>query len=517
MYRPPLAARVPRAPLFLALLVLLSACAGRPAPEPTPETPPGPYEGFVVGDDPEEPLNRSSITTQPVNFLVTPTKGPANELVIAVNPKDPLNLVAGAKDYALGTAHPCAAAGDGATYPINVWSGVYWSRDGGRTWSDALMPGHPADAANATHPNRAWPCNSDPVVVFGEDGTAYYSGLGIRGPTAPDPAHPCLERNRSVWLMKSTDGGATWKDFSCVASTTALNAGAAGEVVDKQWFAVDGSNVYFTYMEFNPGELDLKFRRSTDGGATWGPELALIETPVSGGGPDAAVGGRQFTMPAVGPKGEVYVIWRSFGSDDGVYFTRSLDQGLTFEAPRRIASITGLPGSFGGAAYRVNSLPVLAVDRGTGPHSGHLYLVWPDYGEGDADIMISRSTDGGLTWTPANLHGNRPEADGTEQFLPWVAVAPGGDVHVAWLDTRNTHNASRLDVYHTVSRDGGDTWAPERRLNALAIETEACRHQSGANFIGDYLGLAASDLAVHPFWPDGRGGKCNGMTATLLR
>jgi hypothetical protein len=37
-----------------------------------------------------------------VNFEITTENGPANEVTIAINPKNPKNLIAGAKDYTLG-------------------------------------------------------------------------------------------------------------------------------------------------------------------------------------------------------------------------------------------------------------------------------------------------------------------------------------------------------------------------------------------------------------------------------
>lgn len=464
-------------------------------------SPPGPYLGFLP---PEGNLTDPSSVPLPVNYLVTPTRGPANELSIAVNPTDPNNLVAGGKDYFLGTDHPCDA-----NYPFNVWTGVYWSKDGGKTWLNSLMPGHPEDGANATSPNRVWPCNSDPVVVFGEDGIAYFSGLGIRGSDTPNPMHPCVLTGSGIWLMKSADGGETWTDFSCVASGASAPAGG-GVGVDKQWFAVDGSNVYFTYMAFNPTSLDLKFRRSTDRGETWGGEITLFEFP-SASDPDAAQGGRQFSTPAVDEAGNLYVTWRNFGA--GIYFTRSINNGVSFEPSRTIAPVNSIGQLFDGG-YRLSSYPVLAADPS---QTGQLYVAWADNAEGDADIVFIKSEDGGATWTtPARLNNDAP-GNGAQQFLPWITAGPTGDVHVGWLDNRSYGNATRLDFYFRTSADGGETWSPELRVNAAPIETESCHHQSGANFIGDYLGLAASEKAVHPFWPDGAAGRCNGMTATLPR
>lgn len=519
----------------LPLAALLAGCFSTDpeAPVEPPEPPTEPFRTFLaLGGDLADPV-RSLL---PVNFVATPTRGPANELTLAVNPQDPGHLVAGGKDYYLGTAHPCPARPDGTpAYPINVWNGVYWSRDAGRTWENALIPGHPGDAANASHPLRQWPCSSDPVVVFGQDGTVYYSGLGIRGDNAPDLGHPCVEGSSSIWLMKSKDGGATWGDFSCVAAGTNFPnvEGPDGldlnprRDVDKQWFAVDGESVYFTYMAFRenvgtnatgnqtgPWSIELMFRRSTDGGATWDPEYPLFQFP-SLAEPMALRDDIQFSTPQVGPTGVVYVTFRSPADGESwLYFTKSENAGTSFSTPLRAVRIVGLPPNFAEDGYRVDSYPVLAV----GPRSGTIYVVWSDYRTGDADVLLTRSLDGGDTWSqPVRVNADPSDVKGSHQFLPWIALGPQEDLHVVWMDSRDSLDPSRLDVYHRVSHDRGDTWEREQRLNERTVETEACHHQSGRNFIGDYLGLAVSHRAVHALWPDGSSGRCDAVTATLLR
>lgn len=494
-------------------LGILAGCLGDdegtiPAPEPTP--PPTPFSTFLAAGANLTGPGRPA----PVNFVATNSAGPANELSFAVNPTDPLNLIGGGKDYHLGTDHPCVTQPSGTQgYPINVWSGVYWSRDGGQTWKNALMPGHPADDANATHPNRAWSCVSDPVVVFDDTGLAYFSGLGIWGDNVPNPTHPCVQTGRSIWVMKSLDGGETWQDFECVAGST-YDPNAGGQLLDKQWFDVDGRNVYFTYVNFNPtGDFDLTFRRSRDQGQNWDPEIILLEGPTPSS-PDAPLGGRQFATPQVGPDGTIYVTWHGFGTDNGVYFTKSIDSGTTFEVPRRIFGVNDIPGQFFDGGYRTGTYPVLAVDDSSGPQSASLYVIWADGASDDADVLVARSTDNGATWNDPIMVNNVTKG---VQFMPWVATGPDGTLAVLWLDSAAYENETRLDAVLRVSLDGGVTWQPQLRVNATPIETETCHHQNGSNFIGDYLAVTLSQDAIYAFWPDGAPGRCEAMAATILR
>ncbi len=64
--------------------------------------------------------------------------------------------------------------------------------------------------------------------------------------------------NSDLKFAKSTDGGATW------STATVDSAGDVGWGIS---IAVDGSNVYISYYDSTNG--DLKFAKSTNGGATW--------------------------------------------------------------------------------------------------------------------------------------------------------------------------------------------------------------------------------------------------------
>jgi hypothetical protein len=97
----------------------ISPFGGDDKPEPEPAESPAPFTTLMEYNG-------------EVNFEATIENGPANEVTIAVNPKDPDNLIAGGKDYTLGPS------GNGYI----VWSGYYWSEDGGKTWGNGLIWGY---------------------------------------------------------------------------------------------------------------------------------------------------------------------------------------------------------------------------------------------------------------------------------------------------------------------------------------------------------------------------------------
>jgi hypothetical protein len=67
--------------------------------------------------------------------------------------------------------------------------------------------------------------------------------------------------NEDLKFAKSTDGGATWPAGNIKAVDSTGFVGAFTSI------AVSGSNVYISYWDGT--NSDLKFAKSIDGGATW--------------------------------------------------------------------------------------------------------------------------------------------------------------------------------------------------------------------------------------------------------
>src|SRR3989442_777201 len=103
------------------------------------------------GPDVDNP-GENSQTGNATNIRVNQDRSnfPHDETSIAVNPRNPKNLVAGANDYRLGY-------GD---------SGFYSSQDGGHTWYDGIAP-------IPTRPDRNVPARGgDPLILVDHNCTA---------------------------------------------------------------------------------------------------------------------------------------------------------------------------------------------------------------------------------------------------------------------------------------------------------------------------------------------------------
>jgi hypothetical protein len=344
----------------------------------------------------------------------------------------------------------------------------YISIDTGHTWTQHTQ--------SSTY--GVW---GDPVIDVDTAGNFYYFHLS-------NPASGnWIDR---IVCQKSTDIGATWSN----GSFTGLNGTKAQ---DKHWSIVDRSNnnIYLSWTQFddygsaNPNDSSLiLFSKSIDGGLSWLPPLRLNEVAGDCIDSDNTVEGATL---AVGPNGEIYVAWTG---PDGLVFDRSLDGGITWLQDDilidQLASNWdyAIPG-----ISRCNGLPVLKCDLSGGPNQGTIYVNWSDQRNGinNTDVFLSKSTDGGSTWTPAKKVNT--DNTGRHQFLTWMDIdQTNGYLHFVFYDRRNYSN-NQTDVFLAYSKDGGATFKNE-------IVSESSFTPTSGIFFGDYNNIVAHNNVIRPIW-----------------
>lgn len=102
-----------------------------------------------------------------------------------------------------------------------------------------------------------------------------------------------------------------------------------------------------------------------------------------------------------------------------------------------------------------------AVDNGTcSPYAGRCYTVWTNFsGTYIYRIMISYSTDGGITWSNATPVSPVPTSGHHHQGCD-VKVDRDGNVHVIWANcTSNGQNSTEDYLAYARSTNGGVSWA----------------------------------------------------------
>ncbi len=225
------------------------------------------------------------------------------------------------------------------------------------------------------------------------------------------------------------------------------------------------------------------FGRSTDGGATWDDR----------GGVGGVANCDHFGDPSV--------VWRD--ADDDFYYStlsgggglnvyRSTDDCMGF-------SFLSTPTSTGG-----DDKELLAVDNHPGsPFVGRLYIAWTNFAIASGGAIQVKFSDNGMNWSPAVTLDNTTFPVVAQSA--WPIVAPNGDVYVAWLHYDNFTNGP-IDIRVSRSTDGGVTFSPvaDPLTNAVSPRSSSASASCGRPALnGNIRYLAGPELAAAPSPVDG--------------
>lgn len=192
--------------------------------------------------------------------------------------------------------------------------------------------------------------------------------------------------------------------------------------------AANGSNVFAVWADVTPGNADIFFRRSTDGGVTWGQITNLSASPISSRIPQIAVSGNQ-----------IFIVWdefTDFNASHRIMLRRSTDGGATFFPPQQLSDDTSqVKNCFGNIAA-----------------SGNVVIpYWTDCSNPGVGTVFRRSTDAGITFGSPQI----PSVANTK------IVVSGNNVYIA-----------------------GSGWGPKINLNALLFIRST---NAGATFENDKI------------------------------
>lgn len=402
---------------------------------------------------------------------VDKTDLPLIEPHLAVNPKSPNNLIAGA----MVVTKPDLSGLDCATFT---------SLDGGQTWKRR-------DFGLVT-------C-ADPWLAFMSDGTAVFAVL-----------ETTASGEDQLLIYRSKDGGQTWDNKP-------VNLGAGH---DHQTLAVDATDKQFAGSLYVSSGRPIKNKagksrsavyvaRSIDGGASFQKPEHVISSNLNYGTQSSVVlsdgtllvnfadfqrrgDRRRFESPRE---------WLVASTDGGKTFSESLFISETCDSRVGWSS--------------------LAVDTSNGKFRDRLYHICGR--KQLAGIELRYSDNQGEMWSdPVRIdrEGNvTPYARN-----PTIAISKDGVVGVAWYDARNDPSGSKgifrcQEIYFTISLDGGKTFLPETKVSSQkSCPLSQQNMQTGLRFPGggDYMGMVATpEGAFRIMWADNRTGTFQLRTATV--
>lgn len=341
------------------------------------------------------------------------------------------------------------------------------SFDGGASWTEGILPGLTVAS------DGRWERASDPWVSFGPGNRVYYISL-LFNQSNPDNA---------IGVSVSTDGGLTWgRPVEVFRSSPDFND-KESLVADTYPASPHFGNVYAAW-DINKS-VNGQFRhqhlvvaRSTDGGLSWGKPKKIRKKGANIG-----------VIPRVGPDGTVYAVWTGGplnGSRFVIYFSKSVNGGKKWSAPIEVTNLTfdevqNIRGGEFLVSFDVN------------PVNGALFVAWQDArftGIGQAALVVSRN--GGESWSAPLRISDGP--DDAPAFTVSVAVNRQGHVAVSYYSLQNDPQRRFItDKYIRVSRDGGLSFEPGLRVTPQSFDIRDAA-QAGGFFLGDYVGLAGTDM-----------------------
>lgn len=295
--------------------------------------------------------------------------------------------------------------------------------------------------------------------------------------------------------------GAVFAPSSLSPKNVSLNAGASRF----PRVAVSGCHVYAVWEDYtvNANAADVLMARSVDRGATYSAPINISGDPSNSIGPQVVASGNH-----------VYVLWiRPF--DGELLLKASHNRGATF------GPIVNVSNSFNGSEN-----PAMAA---TG---NNVYVAWREFAGGNAEILFSRSTNGGVTFPAGTNMSNTPQssvgpeliAEGSKVYVAWHDETPNAEVFLRASDnfgagfapTVNISNNASVSQHAALAASGNlaylawnDTLAGNSEVSVKPIVYDGVSFNIGATFnlsanagLSEFPNVAASGTYAYVTWQD---------------
>ncbi len=258
--------------------------------------------------------------------------------------------------------------------------------------------------------------------------------------------------NYEIYYKRSTNAGINWGPDTRLTNNSADSFNPS---ISLTYLA--GSVIHVVWHDYRDGNSEIYYKRSSDGGSTWGSDTRLTNSSFESFSPSVANSGST-----------IHVCWHDNRNGNyEVYYKRSADGGISWGTDTRL-TIQNDP----------SMLSSIASD------GLNISIVWRDNRDANNEIYFKRSVDGGINWgTDTRLTTNYAISD-----YPAVTIS-GSIVHVVWDDQRDAND----EIYYKRSTDLGLNWEPDTRLTNAAL-------------VSDRAFISVSGQVVHIVWHDYRDG-----------
>jgi len=304
---------------------------------------------------------------------------------------------------------------------------TYVSNNGGLDWHPARAQPKFTHCAGGTAANGGdYEVATDSWLAYGVHGTVFQVVFAI---------NQVASYTTAIVVSRSTDGGETWSDpVSLIADTnpeffddrpTVTVDPRHPDRVYVVWDRVDDTSTSTDEHWVQPFYL----ARSFDNGVTWETPRDVHDTAVNSG-----TLGHDLVVLADGTLVDAYDL--ATDTTNSAEVLRSTDGGATWGPPIALAPLPAtwtIPNPDGaGPGIRNAALPLLAVGRdGTTIDA----VIASAAADGTQHVAFTQSGDKGMTWSAPVVIDHAPA--GTSAFTPMIAVDRDGRIGVTYYDTRN--------------------------------------------------------------------------------
>lgn len=197
--------------------------------------------------------------------------------------------------------------------------------------------------------------------------------------------------------------------------------------------------------------------RTTNNGALWSAPLdvaASISTNNDSGDNPVLAASAAGTWIAAWDQSQALTTATTDNLRD-IYFARSLNNGSTWAAPAALNSNAA-------SATGVNTAPSLACDSsGNWVAVWQAGSIAPPSPSSDSEIMVARSSNNGASWSAASILNTNAPTDSTADWAPRVATDGSGTWITVWQTNLYTTSTKPVtDILFSKSTDNGSTWSP---------------------------------------------------------
>ncbi len=379
-----------------------------------------------------------------------------SEPIIAINPADESKIAVAMNDFRL--------SGNKARF--------IYSENSGENWTASTIPlSGIAGFTEAT----------DPALTYDSEGNLYFATIHYQ----------TYGNGDGLFVNKSLDNGKSWRNAAVEVKKN--NDGLVFE--DRPTISADFSNsqyrnnIYVVWTSLNDGNDRILFSKSIDKGESFSGYKVIAE------------GNVHTADVKVDNNGHIFVAY--LVDNSRIEVRKSIDGGESFLPSVLVSTFehsgvqfnnTFLLKKNGNFGVKVKSFPSLGIDLAT---NQVLITYSAKNGNDLSDIFLVKSNDNGATWTsPLKVNNDNTT---TDQFFPKISVS-NGNIYLVWQDSRDDANNNTINTYLGISNVNNLNFT-NSKISSKGFNPSSIMLN---NYIGDYIGLAASKSGLFSVWTDGR-------------